>query len=155
MSMKTILAYHYDQTDWVSRVIAFFSHDTVSHVALVSPDGYWVIEASGLAKPSGVRVRRMVDWADKHPGYELRWANGDPEKVWAKALTQEGKGYDWWWWWGWITGNPKAQDPEKLTCAELIAWAFREAGFPLFFIDNLWHVKPSDLRAVTQLVNKE
>lgn len=145
------LAFHHLRSDWLSRVIAWFSGHPYSHVALVSPCGGYVIEASGLADPPGVRRYTFADWASRHPGYELATIeHPNPDAVWAAACTQLGRGYDWMWWLGFVFRNRRLHDRNKWTCAELIAWAAEQGGRPLFQLDVLWHVKPSDLRMIAK-----
>jgi uncharacterized protein YycO len=112
--------------------MAWFTHATYTHVALVAPDGSEVIEASGVGKPQGVRVMSMEIWASKHPGFVLRKIEHPyPEKVWTIASSQIGKGYDWLFLLSYLIRRD-VQDKSKLVCSELIEWSCREAGKNIF-----------------------
>lgn len=144
------LAFHHAADDFISRVMAWFTHGGPTHVALVSPDGEWVIEASSMGRPKGVRIVAFATWARRHPGYELcTVAHPAGQQVWAMAGTQVGKAYDWGWIWGWLLRNKNMQDPERWTCSELIHWAAAETGHPISTLDDMgWHISPRMLRAM-------
>lgn len=143
------LAFHHAADDWISRVMAWCTHGGPTHVAMVSPDGAWVIEASSMGRPKGVRVVAFTTWATRHPGYELcTIPHKDPQGVWARACTQVGKRYDWGWIWGWVFRLRSLQDQDRWVCSELIDWACEAEGDPIFLINMRWHISPRVLRAV-------
>jgi hypothetical protein len=142
-------------SDWISRAITWFSHGGVTHVALLSPDGEFVIEASGKGQPKGVRKVSYETFLKSHPECELcEFQHPDPEEMWDVACSQLGKGYDWSWYLGWLFRSTSYQNKSKWTCAEFIVWAAQESGKSPFSIDVLWHVKPYDLRMIATKVDK-
>lgn len=147
---KMVLAFAHDPSDWISRVMAWFSFAKVTHVALVSQDREWVIEASAVGYPKGVRLVPMPLFLAKHPWADLRTIeHKDPLAAWDFARTQVGKGYDWRWIVGRLLRLPKLQHRDKWACSELICWAAREAGDPIFVGDTDWHITPADLRMIS------
>ena len=145
-----IIGLHHAADDHISQLMAWFTHGRYSHVALVSPDGSEVIEASGMGKPKGVRAMSMEVWASRHPGFALRKiAHPFPDTVWQIATGQLGKGYDWNYLWGWLMRR-LWQDPEKWVCHELIAWACQQAGHPIINMDNPQWLTPEHLYLISQ-----
>lgn len=127
-----VLGFHHASDDWISRVMAWFTHGRYTHVALVSTEGDEVIEASGMGNPKGVRMMHIDVWKGRHPGCELRKIEHPYAwKVWEHAKSQVGKPYDWGFVWGWVF-RAKWQHSNRWTCNELIAWACAQAGHPLF-----------------------
>jgi len=123
-----IIGLHHHADDRISQLMAWFSHARYTHVALISPDGSEVIEASGMGQPKGVRAMSMEVWASKHPGFVLRKIEHPfPDTVWQIATGQLGKGYDWNYLWGWLFRR-NWQDPEKWVCSELIFDSCDKAG---------------------------
>ena len=109
-----------------------------SHCAII--DGDEVIEAAAFG---GVRVRPLADMladATKHAIIELP---GNAEAVIAAARSQIGKPYDW----AGVLGfgfRRRWQDDDAWFCSELVAWAFAEAGTPLFRVEA-HRITPQDL----------
>ena len=145
-----VLGFHHDENDWISRVMAWLTHATYTHVALVSPDGSEVIEASGVGKPQGVRAMSMEVWASKHPGFVLRKIpHGKPAEAYAAASAQIGARYDWSYLWGWLFRR-NWQNPDKWVCHELIAWAADATGYPFINMDGAEWLTPQHLYLVSQ-----
>jgi uncharacterized protein YycO len=73
----------------------------------------------------------------------------DDAAAFYKALSQVGKPYDLTALFGWLSGRDW-QEEDKWFCSELVAWAFDQAGSPLFrdgvlsrvTPQNLWMVRP-------------
>jgi uncharacterized protein YycO len=145
-----VIGLHHDPSDWISRVMAWLTHATYTHVALVAPDGSEVIEASAVGKPQGVRAMSMEVWTSKHPGFVLRKIEHPfPALVWQIATGQLGKGYDWNYLWGWLFRR-LWQDPEKWVCHELIAWACQEAGHSILSMHAPHWLTPDHLDLISQ-----
>jgi uncharacterized protein YycO len=145
-----VIGLHHDNSDWISRLMAWLTHATYTHVALVAPDGSEVIEASGVGKPQGVRAMSMEVWASKHPRFVLRKIpHNNHELVWQIAFSQIGKGYDWSYLWGWLFRS-NWQDTDKWTCNELIVWACEQAGQPCLTTDAPQWLTPEHLYLISQ-----
>jgi uncharacterized protein YycO len=145
-----VIGLHHAADDRISQLMAWFTHGRYSHVALISPDGSEVIEASGMGQPKGVRAMSMEIWASRHPGFALRKIEHPfPDTVWQIATGQLGKGYDWNYLWGWLMRR-LWQDPEKWVCHELIAWACQQAGHPIINMDNPQWLTPEHLYLISQ-----
>jgi uncharacterized protein YycO len=127
-----IIGLHHAADDHISKAMAWFTHGRYSHVALISPDGSEVIEASGMGQPKGVRAMSMEVWASRHPGFALRKIEHPfPTLVWQIATGQLGKGYDWFFLLSYLARSDW-QDEDKWVCSELIEWACRQAGHSVF-----------------------
>lgn len=112
---------------------------------LVEPGGRRYIEASGSAKPSGVRLHDMHEFIASRPEWDFRMIpHPDPHAVWELACTQVGKPYDWAFLFGWLV-HRNWQHPDKWVCQELITWACKEAGYPIFPLEvaDQWHTPHS------------
>lgn len=109
-----------------------------SHCAIV--DGEEVIEAAAFG---GVRVRPLADMLVQATKAAMIVLPGEPEKVIAAARSQIGKPYDW----AGVLGfgfRRRWQDDDAWFCSELVAWAFAEAGTPLFR-EHAWRITPRDI----------
>lgn len=109
-----------------------------SHCAIV--DGEEVIEAAAFG---GVRVRPLADMLADATKTAILTLPGDPQKVIAAVRSQIGKPYDW----SGVLGlgfRRRWQDDDAWFCSELVAWAFAEAGAPLFRTQP-WRITPRDL----------
>ena len=110
-----------------------------SHVAII--DGDEVIEATA---PAGVRrfpVVQAINHAKRGAIVELPCR--DPQAVIAAAASQLGKPYDY----TAIAGlwlHRDWQEDDAWFCSELVAWAFAEAGTPLFR-EHAWRITPRDI----------
>ena len=110
-----------------------------SHVAII--DGDHVIEA---IFGHGVVRRPLQEVLDECSYFEIvPFMVRDPELVIAAAGSQVGKPYDWQGVVG-IGVRRKWQDMDAWFCSELVAWAFQEAGQPLFRV-HAWRITPRDL----------
>lgn len=69
----------------------------------------------------------------------------DPAAVIAAARSQLGKGYDFLGLLGILTRQRNWQNTEDWFCSELVAWAFAEAGCPLFRVELGSRIVPQHL----------
>ena len=149
MNKGLTLLFSHDKSDWISRVMAWFSFARWTHVALVCEDGF-VLEASGYGRPHGVRLVPFGEWVHKHLDCVSAFLpHPHPEKVEELCRSQLGKPYDWAWLFGWVLRNRRLQNHDKWVCSELIAWACNEAGMPLFSGET-WRVTPQMLYDLTE-----
>ena len=122
-----------------SLLLRAFLWSGCSHVAIV--DGEDVIEAAAGA---GVCRRPLADMLAESSWYELVDVPvSSARAVTTAAASQVGKPYDWLGVLG-IGVRRRWQDADSWFCSELVAWAFREAGHPLFRADA-WRITPRDL----------
>ena len=110
-----------------------------SHCAII--DGNEVIEASA---PVGVRTRPLQELIEESSLYEIvELPCTNSAAVIAAARSQLSAKYDW----GGVLGigfRRRWQDDDAWFCSELIAYAFTEAGEPLFRGDSS-RITPRDL----------
>lgn len=124
----------------MSAVIRACTWSSWSHVALI--DGDEVIEATA---PAGVRrfpVVQAIDHAKRGKIVDLPCR--DPGAVIAAAASQLGKPYDY----TAVLGlglHRDWQEDDAWFCSELVAWAFAQAGEPLFRAEVLRRVTPQHL----------
>ena len=148
------LYFHHDPDDWISRLMAWFTRSRYTHVALLSPGGDYVLEATGASDPTGVRYLPTWLWQSRHPDCIARVAETpDAKTVWRLAETQADKPYDW----GYLLGfllRRNWQDQDKWVCHELIAWACAEAGTPLLDMTDAHFLTPDHLYRVTQPIKE-
>lgn len=146
--MITLAFSHAD--DMISRLICWLTRSRVSHVALVSPDGQHVIEASGVGEPLGVRLISRERFLAERQGVEFRTlAHPRAESVWAIAWGQIGKGYDNSYLWGWLL-HRNWQDPSRWVCQELIVWAAAQTGYPMLDMTDSHFLTPGDLYRISK-----
>lgn len=111
-----------------------------SHVAIV--DGDDVVEAVAL---SGVVVTPLAERQAADPTWQLvDMPCSNAAAVIAAARSQLGKPYDY----GGVIGvglHRDWQDTGKWFCSELVAWAFEQAGCPLFRADAVHRVTPGHI----------
>lgn len=111
-----------------------------SHVAIV--DGDAVIESIAL---HGVVESSLRDRQRKDTHWHLvEIACADPRAVIAAARSQLGKPYDY----TAIVGlglHRVWKEADSWFCSELVAWAFAQAGLPLFRAEALQRVTPQHL----------
>ncbi|WP_216891622.1 hypothetical protein [Pseudomonas putida] len=69
----------------------------------------------------------------------------DPQAVLDAALAQLGRPYDWLGCAGIALRNRDWQEPDSWFCSELVAYAFGQAGEPLFREDMVSRVTPQHL----------
>ena len=145
-----VLGLHHAADDFISKAMAWFTHGRYSHVALISPDGSEVIEASGMGQPKGVRAMSMEVWASRHPGFVLRKIEHPfPDTVWQIASSQIGKSYDWFFLWGFLFRRDW-QDPEKWVCSELIIDSCTKAGHSILSLHAPHWLTPDHLDLISQ-----
>lgn len=111
-----------------------------SHVAII--DGDEVIEAVALAGVRRFPVVQAIARAKRAVVVELPCL--DPRAVIAAAASQIGKPYDY----SAILGlglRRDWQEDDAWFCSELVAWAFQQAGLPLFRAECLRRVTPQHL----------
>lgn len=122
-----------------SALIRAFTWSQWSHVAVIA--GPWAIEAVA----TGVRKLPVLDAigrAKRSAVVELPCR--DPRAVIAAAESQLGKPYDF----TAIVGlglRRDWQEDDAWFCSELVAWAFEQAGEPLFRAECLRRVTPQHL----------
>ncbi len=138
--MRTISLLFSNSRDPLSAAIRAFTWSRWSHVSLI--DGYCVIEA--LA-PDGVVVNDTEVALLRAREFELvELPCRNPEAVRAAAASQVGKPYDYTALLG-LGLHRNWQDEDAWFCSELVAWAFEQAGEPLFRADCLRRVTPQHL----------
>jgi hypothetical protein len=129
--------------DLVSGVIRWFSHAAVSHVDLVLPDG----RLFGAHLWGGVKAR-PPDYARWSTVRRIAIRTPAAPAVYAAALSQDGKPYDW----RAIAGFALDRDwraRDSWICSELHAWALEQGRFfahPLVL--NAAKLTPGDLLLV-------
>lgn len=131
------------ESDPLSAAIRYFSHSVVSHVDLVLPDGGLL----GARMAGGVQVRG-ADYAPWSMVLRATLRSPCAPKVYAAALSQLGKPYDW----RAILAFAVDRDwreADSWICSELQAWALEQGGFfqrPLYLGVN--KITPGDLLLV-------
>lgn len=139
-TMRTISLLFTRQSDLLSRAIRTFTWSRWSHVALI--DGYGAIEAT---PPDGVVVNDTEVVLMRSSEFELvELPCSNPEAVRAAAASQVGKPYDYTALMG-LALRRDWQEEDAWFCSELIAWAFEQAGEPLFRAECLRRVTPQHL----------
>ncbi|CBJ43030.1 YiiX/YebB-like N1pC/P60 family cysteine hydrolase [Ralstonia solanacearum] len=111
-----------------------------SHVALVAGDQ--VIESMPGHGVRRVLLTRAIQRAGR---YELvTLPTQDPERIIAAAASQIGRPYDY----SAVLGiglHRDWQEDDAWFCSELIAWAFQQAGTPLFRAECMRRITPQHL----------
>ena len=122
-----------------TMVLRAFLWSRWSHCAIV--DGDHVVEAVFW---HGVRRRPLADLlAESSKWVRIELPARNPKAVLAAARSQIGKPYDWKGVLG-IGFRRRWQDEAAWFCSELPAWAFAEAGEPLFRADA-YRITPRDI----------
>lgn len=138
--MDTISLLFCNSPDFVSRAIRVFTWSRWSHVALI--DGYCAIEA---LPGEGVIMTETQDVLLRSREFELvELPCRNPEAVRAAAASQVGKPYDYTALLG-LALRRNWQEEDAWFCSELIAWAFEQAGEPLYRAECLRRVTPQHL----------
>ena len=138
--MKTISLLFTTSHHPMSAVIRACTWSSWSHVALI--DGMDVVEAMA---PNGVRrfpVLEAINHSKNAAVVDLPCR--DPQAVIAAAASQIGKPYDYTAVLGLGLKRDWQQD-DSWFCSELVAWAFEQAGEPLFRAEILRRVTPEHL----------
>lgn len=118
-----------------SRLICWGTWGRHSHVDFVLPDGrlFGAVPGGVMARPfdpSALRIERYLVDA--------------PASVLERALSQEGKPYDWEGVLGYALRRDWQED-DAWFCSELVAWAFQADGSPLLRAVAAWRINPRDL----------
>ena len=155
-SMSFPLLFAHDSGDWLSNVIAWFTHGGPTHVAFLSPCGTKVREASGTTREGfepGVREVDFEVWKAWHPEHEICWLPHDSlnhQEVWDKAGEYIGQGYDWGGIFAWVTRLWSFEDKARLTCSEYVYQVCIDLGHPLFDLDHKSKATPRNLRMISR-----
>ena len=155
MSGFTLLFAH-DSGDWLSNVIAWFTHGGPTHAAFLSPCGTKVREASGTTKEGfepGVREVDFETWKSWHESHEVCWLPHDHlehQQVWDKAEEYLGLDYDWGNIAAWVTRLMWLEDKRKLTCSEYIYTVCIALGHALFDLEHKDTATPRNLRMISR-----
>ena len=118
-----------------SRVISGFTWSWASHVDFVLPDGKLL---GALANHGGVKIHDQLETSRIE-----RFIVDAPDTVLEFAKTQVGKPYDWAGIFG-LTFRRNWEEDDKWFCSELVAWSFKQAGYPLLS-ENSFRITPRDL----------
>lgn len=134
-------------TTWMpaSALIRARSWCNYSHTAFVLDDGtLFGALFTGVQKhsPSSYTTRTK------------RYGVNAPQSVLDRALSQEGKSYDWTADFG-IIFHRDWHEEDSWQCAELVAWAFWAEGYPLLRADHLNRIMPADLLLSPYLLGVE
>jgi uncharacterized protein YycO len=122
-----------------AAIIRWLTGSRWSHCALVKEN--FAIEAT-WPRVRYVPVQRIIDQHTDHIFIDIPCA--DDAMAFAAALSQVGKPYDLTALFGWLWGHDW-QETDKWFCSELVAWAFDQAGSPLFRDGTLSRVTPQNL----------
>lgn len=147
--MGTVSLLFCNARDPLSLAVRAFTWSRWSHVALI--DGYCAIEAQ---PGEGVVINDTEVVLMRSREFELvELPCRNPEAVRAAAASQVGKPYDW----STIAGIALRRDwqqEDAWFCSELVAWAFAQAGEPLFRAECLRRVTPQHLWMLGPAINQ-
>lgn len=118
-----------------SRAIRFLTWSDASHVDFVLPDGTLL----GALGDGGVKYHDSKDYTIIN-----RFTVDAPDSVIEFAKTQIGKPYDWPGIFGLVFRNRDWESDDKWFCSELVAWSFKQAGYPLLN-ETSYRITPRDL----------
>ena len=121
-----------------SKAIQFFTWSWASHVDFVLPNGK-LFGALATQDGGGVRLHD----AENYSRIE-RFQVDAPESIIDIAMTQAGKPYDWAGIFGLVLRERNWEDDDKWFCSELVAWSFKQGGFPLLN-ETTSRITPRDL----------
>lgn len=121
-----------------SKAIQFFTWSWASHVDFVLPNGK-LFGALATQDGGGVRLHD----AENYTRIE-RFQVDAPESIIDIAMTQEWKPYDWAGIFGLVLRERNWEDDDKWFCSELVAWSFKQGGFPLLN-ETTSRITPRDL----------
>jgi len=132
----------------VSRAIRWVTFSKFGHVDFLLPDG--TLLGSHVTSGQGVQIRpygyldftRILVLAVEAPAFVIEAAKSQIGRPFDfTAFINFGVQRDW-------------QEPDSWFCAELVAWAFKQAGNDLFAPDaDVWRITPRDL-TITPLAYK-
>ncbi|MCQ4310929.1 hypothetical protein NAV33_03305 [Pseudomonas stutzeri] len=128
-----------------SQAIRLGTWSAWSHVDLVDDRGA-VPMLIGAVAPAGVVVVPMAErlsFASR--AVLVEFTVPDRDAVLDAALSQVGKPYDWLGVAGIALRGRDWQEDDCWFCSELVAWAFSEAGYPLFRSDVQGRIVPQHL----------
>lgn len=112
-----------------------------SHVEIL--DGDELIGANMFSGVSITPLRERLALSSKVALVEFECL--DPAAVIGAARSQLGKGYDYFGLLGILARQRNWQSTENWFCSELVAWAFAEAGYPLFRVELGSRIVPQHL----------
>ena len=100
----------------------------------------------GAVAPAGVSVTPLAErLAHASRAALVEFPAEDPRKVLDAAIAQLGQAYDWLGCAGLVLRNRDWQEPGSWFCSELVAYAFGQAGEPLFREEMVSRVTPQHL----------
>ena len=121
-----------------SKAIQFFTWSWASHVDFVLPDGK-LFGALATQDGGGVRLHDALNYTQIE-----RFQVDAPESIIDITMTQAGKPYDWSGIFGLVLRERNWEDDDKWFCSELVAWSFKQGGFPLLN-ETTSRITPRDL----------
>lgn len=139
--MPAVTLYFSTQTDPLSALIRACTWSQWSHVSLMDHDGYLI----SAEFPLGVYSESVSNLMQKSKRvHAVTFETPQAGLVVDKALSQMGKPYDL----SAVIGiglHRDWQEDDSWFCSELIAWAFDQAGTPLFRREAMHRVTPEHL----------
>ena len=123
---------------WTSKAIQTFTWSWASHVDFVLPNGK-LFGALATQDGGGVRLHDAQDYTRIE-----RFQVDAPSSIIDIAMTQAGKPYDWAGIFGLVFRNRNWESDDKWFCSELVAWSFKQGGYPLLN-ENSYRITPRDL----------
>lgn len=113
-----------------------------SHVDVILPGGRII----GATLESGVAVHSLESRILKASRAAVTdFPSRNPDAIYSALYSQISKKYDWTAILGMVLRNRNWQEDDSWFCSELIAWAFQEAGEPLFRENMVDRITPHHL----------
>ncbi len=132
----------------VSLAIRLFTWSRWSHVAVLHNGHVYESQA-----PGGVAVTPAHRWQRCYTSVQhVRLAHPHPADVSAFMASQRGKPYDYGAIAGLVFRRRAWADRRRWFCSELVAWAFAQAGRPLFRRTALSRITPQHLWMLAPVV---
>ncbi len=129
-----------------SLAIRLVTWSAWSHVDLLLDEPGAAARLVGAVAPSGVIETPMsIRLAHASRAAIVEFPVRNPQAVLDAALGQIGRPYDWLGCAGIALRNRDWQEPDSWFCSELVAYAFGQAGEPLFREDMVSRVTPQHL----------
>lgn len=128
-----------EKNDIVSAIIRWRTTSDWSHTGFIRLEDMWTFSAMSDGKG--------VAWRAPNPKAKVLILDVEGvDAAFSKALTQEGKGYDFKDILGLATGK-NLDDPKRFICDELVFWSFQQTGNPLLnhTFMPLEHLTPADI----------